>query len=383
MSLKSLVRKIKIFIVFYFFIIKSQNHDDAIMKKVLITGGGGFIGSHVAEQYSKRDEIDEIYIIDNLSRGKLLGKEIKNLEYNWEFLKDFEKIKLIKQDITDFDFLRNFFQNKEIDIIIHTAAQTAVTMSITNPIPDFRNNIVATFNLLEAVRLAEIDPTMIYCSTNKVFGDNVNNCEVIEKDTRYSFSEEYINGISEDFPIDLCEHTPYGASKLCSDIYFQEYGQLYGLKTAVFRMSCIYGSRQFGVEDQGWVAHFVISAITGKKLKIYGNGKQVRDVLYVTDLIKAYDSFVQNADKIKHDVFCIGGGVENTLSLMELIKILEEELNKKIEYEFLDWRPSDQKVYISNITKAKSRLNWSPEIKPIEGVKLLINWVKKNYKIFT
>ena len=353
------------------------------MVNVLVTGGAGFIGSHVVEYYAQNPNVKKIFVIDNLSRGRLLEKEIKNHDYNWNYLKKYEKVDLIKKDMVDFGFLKRFFKKVNIDIVIHTAAQTAVTTSIINPFPDFENNVIATFNLLEAVRLSEAEPAMIFCSTNKVFGENVNKCDVIEENRRYRFSKEYSNGITEEFSIDLCEHTPYGASKLCSDIYFQEYGHLYGLKTAVFRMSCIYGTRQFGVEDQGWVAHFVISAITGKKLKIYGNGKQVRDVLYVTDLIKAYDSFVQNADKIKHDVFCIGGGVENTLSLMELIKILEEELNKKIEYEFLDWRPSDQKVYISNNTKAKSRLNWSPEIKPIEGVKLLINWVKKNYKIFT
>ena len=223
---------------------------------------------------------------------------------------------------------------------------------------------------------------MIFCSTNKVFGENVNKCEVIKENQRYCFSKEFSNGISEKFSIDLCEHTPYGASKLCSDIYFQEYGHLYGLKTAIFRMSCIYGTRQFGVEDQGWIAHFIISAITGKKLNIFGDGKQVRDILYVSDLIDAYDSFIQKAEKIKHNVFCIGGGIENTLSLIELINILEDELDIKIEYKISDWRPSDQKVYISDIRKASKILNWTPKVKPREGVKLLIDWVQLNINLF-
>ncbi len=347
-----------------------------------MTGGAGFIGSHIAEYYAKKKNIDEVYVIDNLSRSKLLKKEVKNPNYNWNYLKKYKKIDLIKNDICDFGFLKQFFQEKSIDIVFHTAAQTAVTTSITNPIPDFENNIIATFNLLEAVRLSEIEPAMIFCSTNKVFGENVNKLEVIEENQRYRFSKEFSNGISEKFSIDLCEHTPYGASKLCSDIYFQEYGHLYGLKTAVFRMSCIYGTRQFGVEDQGWVAHFIISAFIGKKINIFGDGKQVRDILYITDLIEAYDSFIQNADQIKHDVFCLGGGVDNTLSLLELINILEKELDKKVDYEIFDWRPSDQKVYISDISKASRILNWKPKIKPSEGIKLLLDWVQKNNKLF-
>ena len=352
------------------------------MGNVLVTGGAGFIGSHVAEYYANKEIIDKVYVIDNLSRGKLLKKEIKDYDYNWNYLKKYPKIDLIKNNICDFDFLKDFFQEKDIDTIIHTAAQTAVTTSILFPIPDFENNIIATFNLLEAVRLTETDPAMIFCSTNKVFGENVNKCEVIEENQRYRFSKEFSNGISEKFSIDLCEHTPYGASKLCSDIYFQEYGHLYGLKSAVFRMSCIYGTRQFGVEDQGWVAHFIISAITGKKLNIYGDGKQVRDILYVSDLIDVYDSFIQKAEKIKHNVFCIGGGIENTLSLIELINILEDELNIKMDYKFSDWRPSDQKVYISDIRKASKILNWTPKVKPREGIKLLIDWVQMNINLF-
>ena len=353
------------------------------MKNVLVTGGAGFIGSHVAEYYSKKEDVDKVYVIDNLSRSKLLDKEIKAQDYNWKYLEKFKKIHLIKQDIRNFEFLKVFFRDNEIDIIVHAASQTAVTTSILKPVPDFENNIVGTFNLLESIRLSHIDPAIVFCSTNKVFGNNVNQCEIMEDDTRYCFSKEFSNGISEAFSIDLCEHTPYGASKLCSDIYFQEYGHLYGLKTAVFRMSCIYGTRQFGVEDQGWVAHFVISALTGKKINIFGDGKQVRDVLYISDLIDAYESFIQKAENINHDVFCMGGGVNNTLSLIELINILEDELDKKIEYEFFDWRPSDQKVYISDIRKATRMLNWRPKVKPSEGVKLLIDWVRKNSDLFS
>jgi len=353
------------------------------MKNILITGAGGFIGSHIAEFYSKNEEIEEIILVDNLSRMKLLNKEDRNGRFNWDYLSGFKKFKFYENDIRDFKFLKNLVKTKEIDVIFHTAAQTAVTVSLTNPANDFQNNVNGTFNLLESARLSSSDPIMVLCSTNKVFGNNVNNCNVIEEQYRYSFDNEFSFGINEEFLIDLCEHTPYGTSKLCSDLYFQEYGHIYGLKTGVFRMSCIYGTRQFGVEDQGWVAHFIISAILGKKIKIFGDGKQVRDVLYIADLVNAFDSFVKKADQIKHDVFCMGGGPENTISLLELITLLKEILNnREISYEFQDWRPSDQKVYISDIRKAKSLLKWVPKITPEDGVIKLIEWVKDNKNLF-
>ena len=352
------------------------------MSKVLITGGGGFIGSHVAEYYAKKNYVDEVIVIDNLSRNKLLNKEIRNYDYNWNYLHQFKKIRFYKKDIRHLKFLKKVLKDNEIDIIIHAAAQTAVTTSIINPLSDFENNIIGTFNILESVRLSKLDPIMILCSTNKVFGNNVNKCELIENDLRYDLINEFSKGISEDFAIDLCEHTPYGNSKLCSDLYFQEYGHIYGLKTGVFRMSCIYGTRQFGIEDQGWIAHFIISAITKKNINIFGNGKQVRDILYISDLINAYDSFVQRVNKIGHDVYCIGGGIDNSLSLLELLNILKAELNIEINYKFFDWRPSDQKIYISNIRKVEEALQWSPKVNPIEGIRKLIEWVKKNKNLF-
>jgi len=353
------------------------------MKSVLITGGGGFIGSHVAEFYANQNNIEQVIVVDNLSREKLLKKKIKNFRYNWDYLHQYKKINFYEKDIRDFKFLKNLFKKKEIDIVIHTAGQTAVTTSIDDPTQDFENNLIGTYNLLESVRVSETDPCLILCSTNKVFGNNVNNCQIIEKDLKYTFSDKYNNGISENFSIDLCEHTPYGTSKLCSDLYFQEYAHIYGLKTGIFRMSCIYGTRQFGVEDQGWIAHFIISALTGKKINIFGDGKQLRDILYVTDLINAFDLFVQKSDENKHGVFCMGGGPNNILSLLELIELLETELNREIETEFFDWRPSDQKVFISNIQKAKDVLDWKPKINPEEGVKKLIKWVNKNIKKFS
>ena len=194
------------------------------------------------------------------------------------------------------------------------------------------------------------------------------------------FEKRYRKGVPETLSIDLSKHTPYGCSKLSGDIYTQDYAQLYGIRTGVFRMSCIYGTRQFGVEDQGWVAWFTIATILGKPLTIYGNGKQVRDVLYVSDLIELYDKFIKS--KLKHGTFNVGGGPTNTLSLLELIDLLYELVGKKSKIKFSNWRPSDQRVYISNIENVNKALGWKPKINPKEGVKKLVDWINKNRNLF-
>jgi CDP-paratose 2-epimerase len=204
----------------------------------------------------------------------------------------------------------------------------------------------------------------------------------MEKETRYAFEDKFKNGVPETFPIDLCEHTPYGCSKLAGDLYTQDYAKIYGLKTAVFRMSCIYGTRQFGVEDQGWVAWFTIATITGKPITIYGDGKQVRDILYVTDLVNAFDNFLQRKNQLSGEVFNMGGGPENTISLLELLDMLEQLTGKRSKITFSNWRPSDQKVYVSNISKAKEKLRWSPKVSPKEGVEKLVNWILENKRLF-
>ena len=342
-------------------------------KKILVTGGSGFVGSHVSEYYAKRG--DEVVVFDNLSRGKTLktaDKSESSINYNWNYLKNFENIKLVRGDIKKAEEVANAAE--DVDAIIHTAAQVAVTSSVDDPRMDFEINALGTFNVLEAARKSENSPAVVYCSTNKVYGENVNKIPVKEEETRYVF--EGPDGVPETLSIDLCEHTPYGCSKLAGDLYTQDYAKLYGLKTAVFRMSCIYGTRQFGNEDQGWVAHFVISTITGRPLTIYGDGKQVRDVLYVSDLVRAYDLFLESNKK--GTVYNIGGGPKNTISLLELLDVLEEETGKKSEISFSDWRPSDQKVYITDISKAERELGWSPEINVDEGIKRLIVWAEKN-----
>ena len=348
------------------------------IEKILVTGGAGFIGSHVANHYAERG--NEIIIIDNLSRAKIFGLSNKASLYNLNYLKNkYNNINFIDGDIRDFNLIRK--NVKDVNVIIHTAAQVAVTTSIKDPRTDFEINALGTFNILEAARLSNNNPTIIFCSTNKVYGSNVNKIPIRECETRYCFSDErFLNGIPEDFPVDLCEHSPYGCSKLVGDIYAQDYAHTYGLKTGIFRMSCIYGERQFGVEDQGWVAWFTIATLTNKPITIYGDGKQVRDVLYISDLIEVYDAFIKS--NLKHEVFNIGGGPENTLSLIELISLLKELTGKETKIFFDEWRVGDQKVYISNISKAYEKLGWKPKISPKEGVKKIVKWVKENISLF-
>jgi len=340
--------------------------------KILVTGGAGFVGSHLCEHFA--EEGFEVIALDNLKRGEILGKNI-NSRYNVDFLKSLNQVEFVEGDITKFSTLQEV--SKNADAIIHTAAQVAVTTSLENPRKDFEINALGTFNVLEAARLN--DCAVVYCSTNKVYGDNVNQVSIKELDTRYAFADDAFNGIPETFQTDLCEHTPYGSSKLAGDIYVQDYAHVYGLKTGIFRMSCIYGTRQFGVEDQGWIAWFTIATLTGKPITIYGDGKQVRDVLYVTDLVAAFDAFLKNG--LAGEVFNIGGGAENTLSLLELIEILERLTGKEITPGYDNWRPSDQKVYISDTGKARKLLGWRPKVSPEKGVEQIVQWVMKNKNI--
>lgn len=347
-------------------------------QKIVITGGAGFIGSHLAEHYAQVGK--DVLVIDNLSRAQLLHADDTLARYNWDYLgRTYSNIELISGDVRNADDMDKYLQDSSA--IIHCAAQTAVTTSMECPRPDFECNAGGTFNILEAARKSGCNPKVIFCSTNKVYGENVNEIQIEQHAKRYAFSEEqYRLGVPESLSVDHCSHTPYGCSKLAGDLYTQDYGRYYNLKTCVFRMSCIYGTRQFGVEDQGWVAHFVISALQGRDIRIYGDGKQVRDVLHISDLVRAFDSFI--AGETDSDVFNLGGGVENTLSLLELIDLLEQLLAKKIAVSYFPWRPSDQRVYISDVSKVRDKLGWAPQVNPIEGIENLVDWIKHNREIF-
>ncbi|MFH1770948.1 MAG: GDP-mannose 4,6-dehydratase [archaeon] len=336
--------------------------------KFLITGGAGFIGINAAEYFLSKG--DNVILFDNLSRDKT--------EHNLEWIKKkFPRVEFEKGDVrTDTDKLLELVS--KVDVVIHLAAQVAVTTSVTNPSLDFETNARGAFNVLEAIRLSPNRPIAIYSSTNKVYG-NLEYLKIKEKNGKYQY-ETLKEGVDESTNLDF--HSPYGCSKGCADQYFIDYARIYGLKTIVFRQSCIYGYRQFGVEDQGWIAWFIIATTLGKNLTIYGDGKQVRDVLFITDLVKAYDLAIQNIDKTAGQVFNIGGGFENQLSLLELINHLEELRGKKINFKFSDWRPGDQKVFLCNISKAKKTFGWTPKTSKKEGVRKLFEWVNENKELF-
>ncbi|HOM26156.1 MAG TPA: GDP-mannose 4,6-dehydratase [bacterium] len=338
------------------------------MKKIIITGGAGFIGTNLS-LYLLKDKNNYVVVYDNLSRKGVL----KNLEYLQSLkLKNFE---FVKGDIRDYKKLNEVV--KKSDIIYHLAAQVAVTKSVEDPIDDFEVNSTGTLYLLEAIRKNCPDAVLIFSSTNKVYGE-LSHLKLKEGKKKY-FLADRKNGIDEKENLDF--HSPYGCSKGTADQYIRDYYRIYGIKSVVFRQSCIYGPFQYGNEDQGWVAHFIIKAILGEKINIYGDGKQVRDILEVSDLINAYQLAIENIEECKGEIFNIGGGVRNTFSLLELIEYLEKKLNKKIEVEFFDWRPGDQKVFISNNKKLEKYTGWNVKIDKYKGVDNLIRWVNENLQI--
>ncbi len=345
---------------------------------LLVTGGGGFIGSHTVRLFASQGW--QVTALDNLSREELLGVESGPIPkaYNWERLRKENGVTLVKGDVRHLEGLRSL--TKEADAIVHAAAQVAVTTSIEDPRTDFDVNLLGTLNVLEAARLSRAEPRLLFTSTNKVYGGNVNRIPVKERGSRYGYADpRYATGIPTDFPIDSCEHTPYGVSKLAADLYVQDYAHTYGLKTVTFRMSCIYGEGQSGNEDQGWVAHFVLSILRGLPLTIYGDGKQVRDVLHVEDLVRAFQGALESDEALRGGVFNIGGGPENTLSLLELVDLVEGLTEKKASVSFSDWRSGDQKVYISDISAVEGSLGWRPEVSPQEGVSRLIDWYTSEF----
>jgi CDP-paratose 2-epimerase len=268
---------------------------------------------------------------------------------------------------------------READVIVHLAAQVAVTTSVTDPREDFECNALGTFNTLEAARLSRRNPIFLYASTNKVYG-GMEDVPIVEDATRWRYAD-LPNGCSEAQPLDF--HSPYGCSKGTGDQYVRDYARIYGLRTVVFRQSCIYGPRQFGVEDQGWLAWMTIAAVTGRQITIYGDGKQVRDVLHVHDLTRAYDLAVEKIDRAGGQIYNLGGGPRNVLAVWsEFGPMLERLLGRKIPVEHADWRPGDQRVFYADTTKAKSELGWEPQIDLEEGIESLFKWVSQNKEMF-
>lgn len=338
--------------------------------RILITGGAGFVGSNLVEHFIKNNKVT---IFDNLSRPG--GGAEKNLKILLEKHKGNKNFRFVKGDIRVVGQLEK--EMKDVDVVFHVAAQTAMTTSITNPVEDFEINAAGSFNVLEAARKAGSNPAMVYTSTNKVYGDlTKKNVELVEKDTRWDFaSKDFVNGVDEEYPLDF--EGPYGCSKGIGDAYFLDYARTFGMKTVVFRMSGIYGISQHPTEDQGWVAWIVRQAIEKNPITIYGDGKQVRDILFCGDLVKAFEKAVENIKKIKGQPYNIGGSRKNSMSLLELLEFMKNKLGiqpSKIGYD--EWRRADQKVYISNTAKAKKDFGWEPETPMEVGITNMFNWLK-------
>ena len=331
------------------------------METILVTGGAGFVGSNLTD--ALLTDGHSVTVLDSLVRP---GTE-RNLE--WLHRRHPERLNFIEADIRDAQAVTAAAAGS--DVIYHLAAQVAVTTSVDDPRSDFEVNALGTFNVLEAARASGRSPVVVFTSTNKVYG-GMEDVEVVRKETRYSYSD-LPDGVPETRQLDF--HSPYGCSKGAADQYVRDYARIYGLPTVVFRMSCIYGPRQFGNEDQGWLAHLMIAASSGKPISIYGDGLQVRDALFVDDLVRAFRLAVKDIGATAGQVYNIGGGPANTISVWsEFGPIVAELLGAQPEVEFHAWRPGDQQCYVSDISKAAAEFGWSPEVDLATGLQRLWAW---------
>ncbi len=339
-------------------------------NRTLITGGAGFIGSNYSDHLLSCGA--QVTIFDNLSRS---GAE-KNLAWLRE-KHGADSFDLIVGDTRDPGALSGVVE--DVDVVVHLAAQVAVTSSVTDPRHDFEVNAYGTFNVLEAIRLSSNRPFVIYSSTNKVYGE-MSEHKLVELKTRYRYAN-LPHGLPETQQLDF--HSPYGCSKGTAEQYVRDYARIYGIPSVVMRQSCIYGPRQFGIEDQGWLAWFIIAAVLGKPITIYGDGKQVRDMLHVHDLIAAYDAAIAKRKNVAGQIFNMGGGPGQTLSIWaECGPLLESLLGRKIPVKRGAVRPGDQAVYISDIRKAKKDLGWQPKIGVEQGAGDLVDWVQAHRNLF-
>jgi CDP-paratose 2-epimerase len=335
----------------------------------LITGGAGFVATNVADRLLRDGW--RIRLFDNLSRA--------GVERNVEWLKAHGAaprgggaVELVIGDVRDEAAVRKALAGTSR--VFHFAAQVAVTTSLIDPIDDFEVNARGTLNLLEAVRALEDPPSLLFTSTNKVYG-HLDDLRLCPRSNRYEPEDPSVakRGISERRPLDF--HSPYGCSKGAAEQYVLDYARTFGLPAAVFRMSCIYGPHQFGTEDQGWVAHFLIQALKRQPLTIYGDGLQVRDVLYVEDLVDAMMLAHDGIDDLAGQAFNIGGGRANTVSLLELIDLIADMTGRRPAYRLEPWRTADQRYYVSDTSKFQQATGWRPRVPVAEGVERLARWL--------
>jgi len=331
---------------------------------VLITGGAGFIGTNLADRLLAAGR--EVRVYDNLSRA--------GVEQNLQWLREThgERLQIDISDVRDADRLRSAVDG--VSQVFHLAAQVAVTSSLDDPAEDFEVNLRGTLNLLEAIRHARRPPSLVFTSTNKVYGA-LEDVALDATGSRYQPCDAGLRdtGIGEARPLDF--HSPYGCSKGGADQYVLDYARSYGLRTAVFRMSCIYGPHQFGTEDQGWVAHFLIRALRGEPITLYGDGLQVRDILYVEDLVDALLRCQARMQDVAGRAFNIGGGPANTVSLVELLEQIGRLTGRQPSVEHADWRTGDQRYYVSDSAAFAAATGWAPKVGAIEGVRRLHDWL--------
>jgi CDP-paratose 2-epimerase len=329
---------------------------------ILITGGAGFVGANLADRLAREGR--NVLLYDNLARP--------GVERNLAWLRERygNRIAFERADIRDRDRLGEAVRRAAQ--VFHFAAQVAVTTSVADPVADFEVNLQGTLNLLEALRAWPAP--LVFASTNKVYG-KLAGIAIEERQERYGPADREIEqrGIAEDQPLDFC--SPYGCSKGGADQYVLDYARIYGLDTVVFRMSCLYGPRQFGTEDQGWVAHFLISALKGEPITIFGDGKQVRDILFVDDVVEAFLAAQRCMSDIRGEAFNIGGGPDNSVSLRELLALIGRLNGRPPELRFGPWRPGDQAYYVSAIGKFADATGWRPKVAVEEGVARLRTWL--------
>jgi CDP-paratose 2-epimerase len=335
----------------------------AMPKRILVTGGAGFIGSNLVDRLL--EDGHDVLVFDALLRP--------GSQTNLEWLRSRHlngRLTFVNADVRDFEAVTKAVSG--VEVIYHLAGQVAVTWSVEDPREDFLTNALGTFNVLEAARLREFSPIVLFTSTNKVYGA-MEQVPVLERESRYEY-RDMPAGVDETQPLDF--HSPYGCSKGAAEQYVHDYARIYDMPTVVFRMSCIYGPRQFGTEDQGWLAHFMFAAARGQAMTIYGNGKQVRDILFVDDLVRALRAAVDRIDVTAGEVFNIGGGPGNTLSIWhEFGDILARLKGDSMQVRFDEWRPGDQPCYVSNTEKAHRLLDWEPRVNKETGLELLWQWV--------
>lgn len=335
----------------------------------LVTGGAGFIGCNLADALLRDGE--DVTVVDNLSRPRT------DQNLSWLQERHGDKLRFLRSDIRDAAAMVEAVAGH--DVVYHLAGQVAVTTSVLDPRADFETNALGTLNVLEAARTAARPPIVLFASTNKVYG-GMEHVRIVEEEQRYRYAD-LPNGVGETELLDF--HSPYGCSKGAADQYVRDYARIYGLKTVVLRQSCIYGPRQFGVEDQGWAAHFAIAAVMDRPISIFGNGKQVRDMLYVDDLVAAYRQAVARIDTVAGRIYNIGGGPSNTISIWsEFGPLLEKLTGETSEVRYDDWRPGDQPIYVGDITKARQDLDWRPTVGVEQGLARLVAWITENQALF-